>query len=81
MYSVQALLPGQNMGACISRDNDKLYQPQEYKGDSEISFAPDGNAPLICDCVEKVRGISGRFKGLKCVRKTIILPSEPDLAA
>lgn len=66
------------MGSCISPDNDKLYQPQEYKEDSEIPFAPDGNAPLICDCVEKVRGISGRFKGLKCVRKTIILPSEAD---
>lgn len=69
------------MGPCIFQDNDKLYQPQEYKNDSEIPFAPDGNAPLICDCVEKVRGISGRFKGLKCVRKTVILPPEEDPAA
>lgn len=81
VYAVQALILGQNMGACVCRDNDKPYQPQEYKEDSEIPFAPDGNAPLICDCVEKVRGISGRFKGLKCVRKTIILRCEPDTAA
>ncbi|KAJ5117589.1 hypothetical protein N7448_011221 [Penicillium atrosanguineum] len=64
------------METCISRDNDDFYQPCEYNEDSEIPFAPDGNAPLICDCVEKVKGTSGHFSGLKCVRKTIITPSE-----
>ncbi|KAJ6168103.1 hypothetical protein N7497_000946 [Penicillium chrysogenum] len=66
------------MGVCISRRNDELYQPREYKEDSEIPFAPDGNAPLICDCVERVKGTSGPFRGLKCVRKTIITPSGED---
>lgn len=78
---VQALLLARNIGSCISPDNDKLYQPQEYKENSEIPFAPNGNTPLIYDCVEKVRGISSRFKGLKYVRNIIIILSKADLAA
>ncbi|KAH8662767.1 kinase-like domain-containing protein [Ilyonectria robusta] len=66
------------MGAFSSRDNNEPYRPCVYKEDGEIPFAPDGNAPLICDCVEKVKGTSGHFKGLKCVRKTIIVPTEAD---
>lgn len=61
--------------------DDEVYEPCEYKYDLEIPFAPDGNAPLISDCVEKVKGIAGNFKGLHCVRKTIITPIEADAAA
>ncbi|KAF5534337.1 hypothetical protein FMEXI_11332 [Fusarium mexicanum] len=52
-------------------DNDS-FRPCAYSKDSEIPFAPDGNSPLIDTNVEKVKGTLGRFKGLKCVRKTII---------
>lgn len=69
------------MGPFIFQDDDKLYQPQEYEDESEIPFAPDGNSPLISAGVEKVRGVSGRFKGLKCVRTTIIVQSGADQAA
>ncbi|CAP79205.1 Pc06g02120 [Penicillium rubens Wisconsin 54-1255] len=77
-FAVKAPHLSQLMGVCISRRNDELYQPREYKEDCEIPFAPDGNAPLICDCVERVKGTSGPFRGLKCVRKTIITPSGED---
>ena len=67
------------MESYCARNNDDLpYQPHDYKGDSEIPFAPDGNAPLICNSVEKVKGISRPFKDLKCVRKTVFVPAETD---
>jgi hypothetical protein len=67
------------MGVYISRRNDELYQPCEYKEDSEILFTPDSNTLLICDYVKRVKGTSSPFRGLKCVRKTIITPSREDL--
>ncbi|KAL6411062.1 ankyrin repeat protein [Ilyonectria robusta] len=69
------------MGACSFRGNHEPYWPCIYKEDDEIPFAPDGNAPLISHCVEKVRGTSNHFKGLKCIRKTIIDPTEGDEAS
>ncbi|KAF5577934.1 hypothetical protein FPCIR_11841 [Fusarium pseudocircinatum] len=57
--------------SCHESDNDS-FRPRAYSKDSEIPFAPDGNSPLIDTNVEKVKGTLGRFKGLKCVRKTII---------
>ncbi|KAJ4253467.1 hypothetical protein NW762_010625 [Fusarium torreyae] len=56
------------------------YTPHIYSDDSEIPFAPDGNAPLISPSVEKVKGTAGQFCGLKCVRKTIIDNTEADEA-
>ena len=50
-----------------------------YQDDEEIPFAPDGNAPLISNCVEKVRGTRGRFQNLQAVRKTVIITTEPDV--
>lgn len=49
-----------------------------YQEDDQIPFAPDGSAPLISDGVEKVKGTSGLFEGLKCVRKTLILQNETE---
>lgn len=69
------------MGACSFRGNHEPYWPCIYKEDDEIPFAPDGNAPLISHCVEKVRGTSNQFQGLKCIRKTIIDPTEGDEAS
>lgn len=48
------------------------YEPCEYGEDIEIPFEPDGKSPIIYNMVEKVRGTSGQFKGLQCVRKTIM---------
>ena len=69
------------MGSDCGQNNDDLpYQPKIYKSDDEIPFAPDGNAPLICNSVEKVKGIFGPFQGLRCARKTLFVPLETDLA-
>ncbi|KAF7552638.1 hypothetical protein G7Z17_g4173 [Cylindrodendrum hubeiense] len=55
------------MGTYYSRESNECWQPREYKEDSEIPFAPDGNAPLIgmANYVEKVKGMSDQFKGIK----------------
>ncbi|KAH8651742.1 kinase-like domain-containing protein [Ilyonectria robusta] len=60
------------------QDTAEPYLPCVYKKDAEIPFAPDGNYPFISSSVIKVKGISGRFQGLKCVQKTIIDPTETD---
>ena len=61
------------------QSNDDLpYLPHNYKVDDEIPFTPDGNAPLISNSIEKVKGTSGLFQGLKCVRKTIFVAPETD---
>ncbi|KAH7132746.1 kinase-like domain-containing protein [Dactylonectria macrodidyma] len=60
------------------QDTAEPYLPCVYKKDAEIPFAPDGNYPFISHSVIKVKGISGRFQGLKCVQKTIIDPTETD---
>lgn len=49
--------------------------PQEYAHDDDIPFAPEGNGPLISGYVELVIGISGPFKGMHCVRKTVVQES------
>ena len=60
------------MATCSSRGNKEFYEPCEYEEDGEIPFEPDGKSPIIYNMVEKVRGTSGQFKGLKCVRKTVM---------
>lgn len=47
-------------------------KPEEYDKDDDIPFTPEGNSPLISGYVEKVFGTSGRFKGMHCVRKTVM---------
>lgn len=54
------------------------YAASTYNDDEAVPFAPDGNAPLISNCVEKVRGTRGRFANLQGVRKTVIFHTEPD---
>ncbi|KAK4551578.1 hypothetical protein LTR86_011079 [Recurvomyces mirabilis] len=46
--------------------------------DYEIPFAPDGNAPLIAAYVEKVKGVTELFQGLRCVRKTVPVDLDTD---
>jgi serine/threonine protein kinase len=60
------------MATYSTRGNKELYEPCEYKEDTEIPFEPDGKSPIIYNMVEKVRGTSGQFKDLRCVRKTIM---------
>jgi serine/threonine protein kinase len=60
------------MATYSPRGNKELYEPCEYQEDIEIPFEPDGRSPIIDNMVEKVRGISGQFEGLKCVRKTVL---------
>ncbi|KAF4957171.1 hypothetical protein FSARC_11380 [Fusarium sarcochroum] len=66
------------MGDSVFQGDGEPYWPCDYGDDAEIPFAPDGNSPLISQCVEKVKGIGGRFNGLICVRKTIIDHTETD---
>lgn len=54
-------------------DHPEGYKPHEYARDSDIPFAPDGKSPLICGYVEKVEGLSTPYRGLRCVRKTIMI--------
>ena len=54
------------------------YHPETYRDDAAIPFAPDGNAPLISAYVERVKGISSPFRGLKCVRKTVDIDTRAD---
>ena len=63
---------------CSGSQDSKPYQPHVYKEDKEIPFAPDGNAPLICAYIEKVKGISSRYWGIKCVRKNVVVPFGTD---
>lgn len=65
------------MESCTRREAEP-YQPSTYNEDDQIPFAPDGNAPLIADGVEKVKGVSGELEDLKCVRKTLVLDSETE---
>ena len=58
--------------------NTEAYEPSIYSDESEIPFAPDGNSALIGGLVERVKGTDGQFRNLKCVRKTIIVPTGPD---
>ena len=63
---------------CTPKNDGPPYLPKIYKSEDEIPFAPEGNAPLICNSIEKVKGIFGPFKGLRCVRKTLFVPLETD---
>ncbi len=58
---------------CISRKLDQTFSL--FGG--HISL--DGNAPMISNYIEKVRGTCGRFKNLQAVRKTVIIDTEPDV--
>ncbi len=58
---------------------DVPYFACNYHGDEEVPFAPDGNAPMIFNYIEKVRGTCVRFKNLQAVRKTVIIDTEPDI--
>ncbi len=49
-------------------------QPCSYTDDSQIPFAPDGNAPFVRGSIEKVKGMMGCFTGIIAVRKTIRIP-------
>ncbi|KAJ2979474.1 hypothetical protein NQ176_g3230 [Zarea fungicola] len=62
------------MGSGVGKPDNPYdpAQPEEYTEDVNVPFAPDGNSPLLAGHVELVRGISGRFSGSKCVRKTIM---------
>ncbi|CRG92693.1 hypothetical protein PISL3812_09758 [Talaromyces islandicus] len=66
------------MGMCYSSQNYQPDRPDEYTEDKQFPFVPDGPSPLIAGQVEFVKGISGRFRGLKCVRKTILDDTEID---
>ena len=48
-------------------------QPIEYSSGDVLPFAPEGDSPLVDGCVDLVEGIAGRFKGMRCARKTVIL--------
>ncbi|KAJ2968051.1 hypothetical protein NQ176_g9367 [Zarea fungicola] len=51
-------------------------RPEEYTEGVNIPFVPDGDSPILAGQVELVRGIAGRFRGSKCVRKTIMLDAD-----
>ena len=53
------------------------YQLLDYYVENDIPFSPDSNSALISIGVERVIGTSGRFEGLKFIRKTVFL-DEPD---
>ena len=57
------------------------YQLRTYEEDHLIPFAPDSNAPLIAYGVEKVKGVSGKYKNLRCVRKPLPLDSVVETTA
>ncbi|KAJ5974034.1 hypothetical protein N7481_011244 [Penicillium waksmanii] len=65
------------MDACALRES---YEPHEYKTDSEIPFGPDGNSSFISGYIERVKGTSAPFLGLRCARKNIIIEAEPALS-
>ena len=68
------------MQLCSTLEADS-YQLCTYEEDHLIPFAPDGNAPLIAYGVEKVKGVSGKYKDLRCVRKTLPLDSVAEQTA
>lgn len=49
--------------------------PQEYAHDDDIPFAPEGKGYLLAGYVDLVVGTSGPFKGMRCVRKTVVQES------
>lgn len=53
-------------------------RPQEYKETEEFPFVPDDPNPVIGGCVELVKGVSGPFVGLQCVRKSVLQEVEAD---
>ena len=55
------------------------YYPETYKDDATILFVPNGNTPLISTYVERVKGISSPFTGLKYVRKTVDIDTRADV--
>lgn len=61
------------MDADVSRET---YKPHEYATDSEIPFGPDGNSSFISGHVERVKGTSAPFLGLRCARKNIIIEAD-----
>lgn len=62
------------MDASLLRES---YKPHDYRADSEIPFGPDGNSSFISGYIERVKGTSAPFLGLKCARKNIIVEADP----
>ena len=61
---------------CSMVDTGEPYQTAEYKDESEIPFEPESKRWHIDKNVFKVRGTLGRFKGLRCVQKTIVVSAK-----